>query len=99
MIAEATAQIGSKEYTAHGLRKNAAKALAEAGCTVHQIMAITGHRTWKQAMHYTQGAAQKEPLSKPSTNSKARPKWQTQEPSQNPKWQILLKTRGKRRSR
>jgi hypothetical protein len=27
---------------------------------VHQIMAITGHRTWKQAMHYTQGAAQKE---------------------------------------
>jgi integrase len=59
MIAEATAQIGSKEYTAHGLRKNAAKALAEADCTVHQIMAITGHRTWKQAMHYTEGAAQK----------------------------------------
>ena len=59
MIAEATAQIGSKEYTAHGLRKNAAKALAEAGCTVHQIMAITGHKTLKQAMHYTQQATQK----------------------------------------
>jgi integrase-like protein len=43
MIAESTARIGAKEYTAHGLRKNAAIALAEAGCTVHQIMAITGH--------------------------------------------------------
>jgi integrase len=60
MIAEATAQIGAKEYTAHGLRKNAAIALAEAGCTVHQIMAITGHKTWKQAMHYTQRAGQKQ---------------------------------------
>jgi integrase len=59
MIAEATAQIGAKQYTAHGLRKNAAIALAEAGCTVHQIMAVTGHKTWKQAMHYTQQAAQK----------------------------------------
>jgi integrase len=60
MVAEATTQIGHKEYTAHGLRKNAAKALAEAGCTVHQIMAITGHKTLKQAMHYTKGAAQKQ---------------------------------------
>jgi integrase len=59
MIAEATAQIGHKEYTAHGLRKNAAIALAEADCTVHQIMAITGHKTLKQAMHYTKGVAQK----------------------------------------
>jgi integrase len=60
MIAEATTQIGHKQYTAHGLRKNAAKALAEAGCTVHQIMAITGHKTLRQAMHYAKGAAQKQ---------------------------------------
>jgi integrase len=59
MIAEATAQIGSKEYTAHGLRKNAAIALAEANCIPHQIMAITGHKTLKQVMHYSKGAAQK----------------------------------------
>jgi integrase len=59
MIAEATERIGCGDYTAHGLRKNAAQALAEAGCTVHQVMAITGHRTWKQAMHYTQQASQK----------------------------------------
>jgi integrase len=60
MIADAAAQIGAKGYTAHGLRKNAAIKLAEAGCTVHQIMAITGHKTLKQAMHYTHRAAQKE---------------------------------------
>jgi integrase len=58
MIAKATAQIGAAQYSAHGLRKNAAIALAEAGCTVHQIMAITGHKTLRQAMHYTQRAAQ-----------------------------------------
>ena len=60
MIAEATAQIGAKEYTAHGLRKNGAKALADAGCTVHQIMAITGHKTLRQAMHYTKQANQRD---------------------------------------
>ena len=59
MIAEATAQIGAKQYTAHGLRKNAAIALVEAGCTVQQVMAILGHKTWKQAMHYAQQRDQK----------------------------------------
>jgi len=54
MIAEATAQIGFKEYTAHGLRANAAIALTEAGCSVPQVMAILGHKTWKMAMHYAQ---------------------------------------------
>lgn len=29
----------------HGLRKAAARRLAVAGCSVHEIMAITGHRT------------------------------------------------------
>ena len=60
MIADATAQIGAGEYTAHGLRANAAMALAEAGCTLHQVMAVTGHRTFKMAMHYTRRAAQKQ---------------------------------------
>jgi integrase len=59
MIMKATAQIGAKEYTAHGLRKNAAIALAEADCTVQQIMAITGHKTWKEAMRYTQRREQR----------------------------------------
>jgi integrase len=60
MVAEGTAHIGAKEYTAHGLRKNAAIELAEAGCTVHQIMAITGHKSLKQAMHYTHRVAQRQ---------------------------------------
>jgi len=60
MIADATAQIDAGEYTAHGLRANAAMALAEAGCTLHQVMAVTGHRTFKMAMHYTRRAAQKQ---------------------------------------
>jgi hypothetical protein len=59
MIIEATRRIGAKEYTAHGLRKNAAIALAEADCTVQQIMAITGHKTWKEAMRYTQRREQR----------------------------------------
>jgi integrase len=58
-IIEATTQIGAKGYTAHGLRKNAAIALAEADCTVQQIMAITGHKTWKEAMRYTQRREQR----------------------------------------
>lgn len=44
----------------HGLRKAAARRLAEAGCTVHQIMAITGHKTLTEVARYTE-AAQQEP--------------------------------------
>jgi integrase len=36
-------KLGAARYTAHGLRKNAAIVLAEAGCTPHEIAAITGH--------------------------------------------------------
>jgi integrase len=59
LVQRATAKLGAKQYTAHGLRCNAAIALAEAGCTVHEIMAITGHKTYKLAMHYSQRAGQK----------------------------------------
>ncbi len=31
---------------AHGLRKAAARRLAEAGCSANEIMAVTGHKTW-----------------------------------------------------
>lgn len=37
----------------HGLRKACARRLAEAGCTVAQIAAITGHMTLKEIQHYT----------------------------------------------
>ncbi|RDI38127.1 site-specific integrase [Gluconacetobacter liquefaciens] len=37
----------------HGLRKAAARRLAEAGCTAHQIAAITGHKTLAEVQRYT----------------------------------------------
>jgi integrase len=42
----------------HGLRKATARRLAEARATVHQIAAITGHRSLKEVARYTQGADQ-----------------------------------------
>ena len=44
--------------TPHGLRKAAARRLAEAGCTPHQIMAITGHKNLKEVTHYTSAVSQ-----------------------------------------
>lgn len=48
-----------KGRTAHGLRKAAARRLAEAGCTPHQIAAVTGHKTLKEVERYTRAAGQK----------------------------------------
>jgi integrase len=47
------------EHTAHGLRANAAVILAEAGCSLHQIAAITGHASMTEVLRYTRGAEQK----------------------------------------
>lgn len=44
----------------HGLRKAAARRLAEAGCTAHQIMSMTGHRTLKEVSRYTSAANQEQ---------------------------------------
>ena len=45
----------------HGLRKAAARWLAEAGCSASQIAAITGHASLKDVEHYTKSADQKRP--------------------------------------
>ena len=42
--------------SAHGLRKATAAALAEAGATPHEIMAITGHQTLDEVERYTKAA-------------------------------------------
>lgn len=42
----------------HGLRKAAARRLAEAGCTPHEIMAVTGHKTLAEVERYTRAAGQ-----------------------------------------
>lgn len=43
---------------AHGLRKAAARRLAEAGCSANEIMAITGHKTMAEVERYTRAAGQ-----------------------------------------
>lgn len=47
------------ECSAHGLRKLAATALAEAGATAHQLMAWFGWQSIKEAEIYTRAASQK----------------------------------------
>jgi len=44
---------------AHGLRKAAARLLAESGCTTHEIAAITGHKTLAEIERYTRAANQR----------------------------------------
>ncbi len=43
----------------HGLRKAAARRLAEAGCSANEIAAITGHATLQEVSRYTKAAEQK----------------------------------------
>ena len=43
----------------HGLRKNAAQALFEAGCPPQQVQAITGHASLQMLEHYAKKANQK----------------------------------------
>jgi integrase len=52
MIRVATIEIGAPECSAHDLRCNAAIALAEAECSAPEIMAITGHKTFKEVQRY-----------------------------------------------
>lgn len=51
---------GFEGYSFHGLRKNATKRLAEAGCSEHEIMAITGHTTSQMVQEYSKSARQKQ---------------------------------------
>jgi integrase len=44
---------------AHGLRKACARRLADAGCTEHEIRAVTGHAGLREVQRYTSGANQK----------------------------------------
>jgi integrase len=50
---------GLPHCTFHGLRKAAARRLAEHGCTSHEIAAITGHATLKEIERYTKAASRK----------------------------------------
>jgi integrase len=50
---------GLPHCSAHGLRKAAATRLANAGCSVNQIAAITGHKSLREIARYTAAADQK----------------------------------------
>ena len=52
-------QASTPHCSSHGLRKASATRLAEAGCSPHQIMAITGHKSLKEVEAYTKAAGQK----------------------------------------
>ena len=47
-----------KHCTPHGLRKAACRRLAEAGCSEHQIAAISGHASLSEVARYTRAANQ-----------------------------------------
>lgn len=48
------------ELSPHGLRKATCRRLAEAGCTPHEIMAISGHRSLAEVTRYTIEASRKD---------------------------------------
>jgi len=50
---------GLPHCSAHGLRKAAARSLAEAGCTAHEIASITGHATLAELVRYTKAVDQR----------------------------------------
>jgi integrase len=50
--------IGLTDLHLHGLRHTAGKALAEAGCSPHEIAAVLGHKTLQMVERYTKKARQ-----------------------------------------
>lgn len=44
----------------HGLRKATCRRLAEAGCSAHEIMAISGHQSLAEVTRYTVAASRKD---------------------------------------
>jgi len=61
-----------RHCSAHGLRKAAARRLAEYGCTGHEIAAITGHMSLREVTRYTKAADQKHLATAAMAKTKAR---------------------------
>ena len=57
----------------HGLRKTAAKRLADAGCSVHEIQSVTGQKSLAMIAHYTDEANQVD-LAKSAVSKLEKPK-------------------------
>src|SRR5262249_49928695 len=65
-------EAGLPQCSAHGLRKAGASVAAENGATVHELMAIFGWLTMKEAERYTQ-AAQRKKLARNAAQLLVRP--------------------------
>jgi integrase len=65
-------EVHARQSSAHGLRHAAARRLAEAGCTPHEIAAITGHASLKEVVRYTEAADRKHLASAAMDKVKAR---------------------------
>lgn len=59
MFRRAVAKLGYGRLLFHGLRHTAATRMAEAGCSVFQIAAVTGHKDLNTVRRYTKRAEQK----------------------------------------
>jgi len=60
MMASRIGDAGLQERcVTHGLRKAAARRLAEAGCSANEIASITGHATLQEVARYTKAAEQR----------------------------------------
>ena len=59
MVSDAIRDAGlPRRCELHGLRKAAARRLAEAGCSASEIVAITGQKTLAEVERYTRAAGQ-----------------------------------------
>lgn len=67
LVLEVREQINARAFVIHGWRYNAAKELAEAGCSDTEIQSVTGHKTLEMVKKYRQQANQKR-LSKSAQN-------------------------------
>lgn len=69
---EACDKAGLGWVSAHGLRKAGARRLAEAGCTAHEIAAITGHKSLQEVQRYTRAVDQEKLAERAHAKGKAR---------------------------
>jgi integrase len=70
-FSDAAREAGLVDRSLHGLRKSAARRLAEAGCSTKQIAAVTGHASLREVERYTL-AAEQETLARDAMDKLAR---------------------------
>ena len=70
---------GMPQCSAHGLRKAQARRLAEAGCSAHEIAAITGHKTLAEVQRYAADAEQARMAESAFKRTKPQPRLETRQ--------------------